>query len=214
MNKRQKISGRLKALFPKANLSTKRIDAIAAKLESKVSDDADDTAIDQILNQANDFMDFEAIAKEDDRIRTLEANQKKGDEGKDEGTDPDPDKNQNPNPDNETNTLLKTLLGKVEALEKGKITESKANTVADLFSKSEVLKGLPENQKQSWLKRVNLEAEDLASEVSMLEIEFTELKQSFADSADLTSGPFSRTEGKDAVSDADLNTVMSNFINN
>src|SRR5690606_33501808 len=126
MNKKAKIAGRLKALFPKANLSTKRIDAITAKLESKVSDDADDAAIDEIVNQANDFMDFEALAKEDDRVRTLEANQKKSDEGK--GTDPDPDKNQNPNPENETNTLLKTLLGKVEALEKGEVSKSKANT--------------------------------------------------------------------------------------
>lgn len=209
MNKRQKIAGRLKALFPKANLSTKRIDAITAKLESKVSDDADDAAIDEIVNQANDFMDFEAVAKEDDRIRTLEANQKKGEEGKGDGTDPDPDKNPNPNPENETNTLLKTLLGKVEALEKGKVTESKTNTVADLFSKSEVLKGLPENQKQSWLKRVNLESEDLAAEVSALETEFTELKQSIVDSSDFAGSPFSRTEGKDAVSDADLNAVMN-----
>lgn len=210
MNKRQKISGRLKALFPKANLSTKRIDAITAKLESKVSDDADDTAIDVILNQANDFMDFEAIAKEDDRIRTLEANQKKPEEGK--GGDPEPNPNPtNPPKNDDEPDWAKKLAQRLDNIEKGKITESKANTVADLFSKSEVLKGLPENQKQSWLRRVNLEAEDLASEVSMLETEFTELKQSFADSADLTSGPFSRTEGKDAVSDADLNTVMSNL---
>ena len=77
MNKKQKIAGRLKALFPKANLSQKRIDAIADKLELKVADDADDSVIDDVVNQANDFMDFEAIAKEDDRIRTLEANLEK-----------------------------------------------------------------------------------------------------------------------------------------
>src|SRR5690606_2228270 len=124
MNKRQKIAGRLKALFPKANLSTKMIDAIAAKLESKVSDDADDAAIDEVVNQANEFMDFEALAKKDDRIRTLEANQKKGDEGanppKDDPT-PEP-------PKDDTPEWAKALLSKVDALEKGKITESKANT--------------------------------------------------------------------------------------
>lgn len=211
MNKRAKIAGRLKVLFPKANLSTKRIDAITAKLESKVSDDADDAAIDEIVNQANDFMDFDALAKEDDRVRTLEANQKKGEEGKGEGADTNPDKNQNPNPENETNTLLKTLLGKVEALEKGEVSKSKANTVADLFSKSEILKGLPENQKQSWLKRVNLESDDLAAEVAGLETEYTELKQSFADSSDLAGGTFSGTEGKTAVSDAEISAVMSNL---
>lgn len=205
MNKRQKIAGRLKALFPKANLSTKRIDVITAKLESKVSDDADDTAIDEVVNQANDFMDFEAIAKEDDRIRTLEANQKKGDEG----GDPSKDDKTPEQPKDDTPEWAKALLNKVEALEKGKVTESKANTVADLFSKSEILKGLPENQKQSWLKRVNLEAEDLSAEVSALETEYTELKQSIVDSSEYAGSPFMKTEGKDAVSDADLDTVMN-----
>src|SRR5690606_3009870 len=205
MNKRQKIAGRLKALFPKANLSTKRVDVITAKLESKVSDDADDTAIDEVVNQANDFMDFEAIAKEDDRIRTLEANQKKGDEG----GDPPKDDKTPEQPKDDTPEWAKALLNKVEALEKGKVTESKANTVADLFSKSEILKGLPENQKQSWLKRVNLEAEDLSAEVSALETEYTELKQSIVDSSEYAGSPFMKTEGKDAVSDADLDTVMS-----
>lgn len=205
MNKRQKIAGRLKVLFPKANLSKVRIDAIAAKLESKVSDDADDTAIDEIINQANDFMDFEAIAKEDDRVRQLEANQKKGEEGSDP---PKEDKTPEP-PKDDTPEWAKTLLNKVEALEKGKITESKANTVADLFSKSEILKGLPESQKQSWLKRVNLESEDLAAEVAALETEYSDLRQSIVDSAELAGGTFTKTEGKDAVSDADLNAVMN-----
>lgn len=210
MNKRAKIAGRLKALFPKANLSTKRIDVITAKLESKVSDDADDAAIDEIVNQANDFMDFEALAKEDDRVRTLEANQKKGEEG----GDPPKDDPKNDPPKDDTPEWAKTLLSKVDALEKGKITDSKANTVADLFSKSEILKGLPENQKQSWLKRVNLESEDLAAEVAGLETEYTELKQSFADSKDLAGGTYNSSTGKEAISDADLSAVMGNFINN
>jgi len=164
--------------------------------------------VNEIVNQANDFMDFEAVAKEDDRIRTLEANQKKGEEGKGEGTDPD--KTPEP-PKDDTPEWAKTLLNKVDALEKGKITDSKANTVADLFSKSEILKGLPENQKQSWLKRVNLESEDLAAEIAGLETEYTELKQSFADSSDLAGGTFNKTEGKTSVSDAELSAVMSNL---
>lgn len=45
MNKKQRISGRLKHLLPKAKLSQKRIDAFAAKLESKVSEDAEDTPL-------------------------------------------------------------------------------------------------------------------------------------------------------------------------
>lgn len=204
MNKKQRISGRLKHLFPKANLSQKRVDAITAKLETKVSDDADDAAIDEIINQANEFMDFEALAKEDDRIRTLEANQRKvgEEEPNPPGTPPVP-------PKDDTPEWAKALLQKVESLEKGKITESKANTVADLFSKSEILKSLPENQKQSWIKRVNLESEDLASEITALETEYSELKQSIVDSSEYAGSLYSRTEGKDSVSDADLDAVMS-----
>lgn len=204
MNKKQRISGRLKHLFPKANLSQKRVDAITAKLETKVSDDADDAAIDEIVNQANEFMDFEALAKEDDRIRTLEANQRRGgeEEPNPPSTPPVPQKDDTPE-------WAKALLQKVESLEKGKITESKANTVADLFSKSEILKRLPENQKQSWLKRVNLESEDLAAEVAALETEYTELRQSIVDSSEYAGSLYSKTEGKDAVSDADLDAVMS-----
>lgn len=208
MNKKQKIVGRLKALFPKANLSQKRIDAIADKLELKVADDADDSVIDDVVNQANDFMDFEAIAKEDDRIRTLEANQKKAGEGEGEpnppGTPPTP-------PNDETPEWAKSLLQKVEAIEKGEITKSKASTVSDLFSKSEVLKGLPENQKQSWMKRVNLDAEDLATEISSLEAEYTELKQSIVDSNDYAGAPFRATEAGGSVSDAELDAVMGNL---
>ncbi len=197
------IIGRLKVLFPKANFSQKRIDAIVAKLEPKVADDADETAIDDVINQANDFMDFEALAKEDDRIRTLEANQKKpaGEET------PNP----NPKPDEETPAWAKAMMEKMENIEKGEITKSKANTVAELFSKSEVLKSLPENQKQSWMKRVNLEAEDLASEISSLETEYTELKQSIVDSSDYAGAPFKKTEGGNSVSDADLDAVMGNL---
>lgn len=206
MSKKQKIAGRLKALFPKANLSQKRIDAIADKLESKVADDADDSAIDDVVNQANDFMDFEVIAKEDDRIRTLEANQKKAgeEEPNPPGTPPTP-------PKDETPEWAKSLLQKVEAIEKGEIAKSKASTVADLFSKSEVLKGLPEKQKQSWINRVNLEAEDLASEISSLETEYTELKQSIVDSSDYAGAPFRATGAGSSVSDADLDAVMGNL---
>lgn len=210
MNKRTKIAGRLKILFPKANLSQKRIDTIVARLESKVQDDADDAVIDEVINQANDFMDFEAIAKEDDRIRTLESNQKKVEEGgngnppKNQGTPETPEP-----PKDDTPEWAKTLLTKVEALEKGKITESKQNTVSELFSKSEILKWLPENQKQAWMKRVNLDAEDLSSEIMSLEAELTELKQSIIDSYDLASGPFKGTNGSDAVNESDLEAVMS-----
>ena len=47
---KSKVVNRLKALFPKANLSQKRLDALADKLASKPADDADDAAIDAVIN--------------------------------------------------------------------------------------------------------------------------------------------------------------------
>lgn len=210
MNKKQKIAGRLKALFPKANLSQKRIDAIADKLESKVADDADDSAIDDVVNQANDFMDFEAIAKEDDRIRTLEANQKKAGEGEGE---PNPPATPPPAPSNppidETPEWAKALLQKVESIEKGEIIKSKSQAISDLFSKSEILKTLPENQKQAWIKRVNLDSEDLNAEVSNLEKEFEELRQSIINTGEFAGPPVTISSGSASISDTDLNEVIN-----
>lgn len=72
-----KVIARLKALFPKANLSQTRLDAIADKLAKKPADDADDAAIDAVINDFNDVLSIEDIAKGDDRTRTLEAEKRK-----------------------------------------------------------------------------------------------------------------------------------------
>ena len=69
---KSKVIARLKALFPKANLSQKRLDALADKLASKPADDADDAAIDLVINDFNSVLSIEEIAREDDRVRTLE----------------------------------------------------------------------------------------------------------------------------------------------
>lgn len=195
----QKIKDRLKALFPKANLSTQRLDALAAKLANKPADDADDTAIDAVINDANDFMSFEDIAKEDDRIRTLEAKAKA----------PAP----NPNPNNptpaadpapadvpdwakgiiETTKSMaesnKTLLEKVSALESGKIIDAKRQTAKQLFDGSDVLKGMKAEIKESWLKRVDVNSETpLEDQIKGLETEYSEITQIVADNRQ-SSGP-------------------------
>ena len=71
-----KVIARLKALFPKANLSQKRLDALADKLAIKPADDADDAAIDAVIKDFDSILSIEDIAREDDRLRTLEAKQK------------------------------------------------------------------------------------------------------------------------------------------
>lgn len=89
-----KIKARLRALFPKANLSTKRLDEISAKLAKKPEDGATDAQIDEVLNDYNDngAMTFEEIAKADDKIRTLEA--KKPEPKTDEPKTDEPDPNE------------------------------------------------------------------------------------------------------------------------
>lgn len=68
---KEKILAAIKVKFPAINLSKKRLDQIAAKIESKVIDD--ETKIDTALDQYNDFNPLADIAKQDDAHRTLEA---------------------------------------------------------------------------------------------------------------------------------------------
>lgn len=72
------IKARLKIKYPKANLSNDRIDEISARLCKLPEDDADDAAVDAVLDQADAIMPFEDIAKNDDTIRTLKRKTEKG----------------------------------------------------------------------------------------------------------------------------------------
>jgi hypothetical protein len=56
------IKARLKVLFPKANLSQKKVRRLRLNLH-KTTDDADDATIDAIINDYNEVIDFEAVAK-------------------------------------------------------------------------------------------------------------------------------------------------------
>lgn len=68
---KEKILAAIKAKFPKVNLSKARLNAIAAKIETKVIDD--ETKIDAAIDEFNDFNPLAEIAKNDDKIRNLEA---------------------------------------------------------------------------------------------------------------------------------------------
>lgn len=68
---KEKIIAAIKAKYPAINLSKKRLDAIAAKIETKVIDD--ETKIDAALETYNDFNPLADIAKQDDAIRNYEA---------------------------------------------------------------------------------------------------------------------------------------------
>lgn len=205
----EKIKARLKALFPKANLSQKRIDEISAKLAPKPADDADDATVDVFINDANELMGFEAMAKEDDRVRTLEANQKPKTE-----TAPEPDPKPTPAPDDapewakamaETN---RKLLEKVEALESGKITETKRQTASQAIEASEVFKALTPEGRSKWLDRIKLDSEvSFEDQVKEFETEFTDIKQTLANSSSY-AGPTPTGETDTKPSDKELSYVM------
>ncbi len=209
------IKARLKVLFPKANLSQKRLDAIAAKLAPMPADDADDAAVDAVVNQANDFNSFDEIAREDDRVRTLEEKAKPS-------TPPTP-----PNPTDpptppappadapewvkammETN---KALLEKVTAIETGNVLQTKKQTASQLFEKSDVLKGLKEDLKPRWINRIDVNSETpIEDQIKELESEYSELVQVSADSNQY-GGPAGGGRTDTKPDDAVVNSIVDNL---
>jgi hypothetical protein len=71
----EQLKGRVRALYPNANLSTVRISKIIERLGTKLTDDSTEVEADVLIKDFNDngAMTFEEIAKNDDRLRTLEA---------------------------------------------------------------------------------------------------------------------------------------------
>jgi len=68
---REKIIAAFKVKYPGINLSKTRLAAIATKIETKVIDD--ETKIDAALAAMDEVYPFADIAKDDDKVRTLEA---------------------------------------------------------------------------------------------------------------------------------------------
>lgn len=183
-----KVIARLKALFPKANLSQQRLDAIADKLAKKPADDADDTAIDAVINDFNDVLSIEDIAKGDDRTRTLEADKKKAEELA---------AKKKPNPSNEEEEVEtegmtafeKTMLKKfgelksdLDNIKSGNLKQSKLEQAKSLLEKSEVFKKLDEETKGFMLKNVELDSETpFEEQITGLEGMFGKMVQTNAD---------------------------------
>ena len=204
-----KVKARLKVLFPKANLSQKRIDEISAKLAKKPADDADDTAIDAVITDANELLDFEAMAKEDDRIRNLEAKVKQPTTEPNNPSDPP-----KPNDADEAPAWAKAMMQKMEAIEKGEVAKSKQSSIAAAFEKSEVLKNLKPNIKEAWLKRIaitnDLTDEQIAEQITAFETEYQELTQSAADNKNYAGPVPTFTHSKDEVTVDDIKDIYEN----
>lgn len=185
------IKARLKVLFPKANLSQKRIDVYAAKLAPKPADDADETAIDAIINDYNEIIDFEAVAKEDDRVRTLEADKKKVDElaAKAKGKKKDDEEEEEPNLGDDAPEWAKALIkqnqklsSEIESIKSGSVKQTKLQSAQTLLEKSEVFKKLDDATKSFMLKNIELESETpFEEQITGLETVFGKLVQVSAD---------------------------------
>jgi hypothetical protein len=184
------IKARLKALFPKANLSQKRLDAYAAKLAPKPADDADDAAVDAIINDYNEVIDFVAIAQEDDRTRTLEADKKKAEEaaaakgGKKDGEEEEEeDETEGLTPFEKK--MLKSfgdLKSDIDSIKTGNVLQTKKQTASQLFEKSDVLSKLKEELKPRWINRIDVNSETpIEDQIKELESEYSELVQVNAD---------------------------------
>lgn len=142
------------------NLTQKRIDAYADKLHKKYPDLTDEADHDTHIEDLHDMLDFVAVAKEDDRIRTLEAQAKKGQEKK-EG--PDGDElagGKGKEEGDETATLLKTLIESNKTLQQEIAaikTKDQQQSIQSKLSGHEKLKAVPA---AFWSKRAIPQTEE------------------------------------------------------
>lgn len=210
---KSKVIARLKALFPKANLSQKRLDALADKLASKPADDADDAAIDLVINDFNSVLSIEEIAREDDRVRTLE--QKANPNPPAPAPTPSPTPTPEPPKGDEVPAYVKALLDKLdgvtsdlEALKTGKAIETKKQTASELFAKSEVLKRIPEGIRQNWVNRIDVNSETpFEEQIQALETEYSTLVQVNADNNQY-SGPAGNGSAEIKADDAVVESIV------
>ena len=126
----QEIKGRLRELFPKANLSTTRISQYAEKLKAKLSEESTKEDVDNLIKDLNDLVDFEQVAKDDDRLRTYQKPQPKVEEASKQSEEPKSD---------DVPEWAKALLAEVKTLREEKVQD----TIQSKFRNHEALKGIP-----------------------------------------------------------------------
>lgn len=193
---KDKIIAQLKAKLKTlgvTNLSNARLNAIADKLATKITDENE---IDAKLDELNDVMPFSDIAKQDDRLRTLEAKSKEkpappadsDDDDNDDDEDGDKSKKKDKDkPDRDrTPAWAKKLMEEVSSLKAEKHQTSVQQKLA------EKLKGkVPE---KFYAKRALPEKlEDLDDFVAEIETDYTEFKQGLVNDGLITDPPVGGT---------------------
>lgn len=172
-----KVRLKAKAKALGANLSQKRIDAIADRLHKKNPELTNEADHDEKIDDFNDLQPLTDIAKGDDHIRTLEAKTKgqpqpqPGDEDDDANDDPLPAKGKGKKKDaDEPPAWAKGLIETVSALTKEKTQTSMAAQVAAKLKdkvppKYYAGRALPEKE------------EDLDAFIETVEADYTDFKQ-------------------------------------
>lgn len=176
---KEKIKARLKAKYSGVNLSETRRNAIAEKLAKKLTDESEESEIDEALDDLNEIYAFADMAKSDDRTRTEEA-KKKADEAaakakKEEGSE-------DPKKDDEVPAWAKGLLEsnkvlseKLATLESSKAKDSRKSVFEAKLEK------VPASVKSTLMKnfeRMNFtDDDDFNAYIGELDTEVSSLSQ-------------------------------------
>ena len=125
----QLLRSRFRDLFPKAqNLKKERLDVFVSKLSSKLSEESTQEDVDALWQDYNEVVNFEQLAKDDDRLRTL--NVPKVEESSKQSEEPKSD---------DVPEWAKALLAEVKTLREEKVQD----TIQSKFRNHEALKGIP-----------------------------------------------------------------------
>jgi len=227
---KQRVIDLIKArLIPtKVNLSNAKIDAIAARLCPKPADDADDAAINALIEDFDSMQPFIEIAAEEDRFRTLEAKSKLPDPNKPAKTPEEIAAEAKAKADAEaleaakgksdTPEYIKTLMATIEGLKAdivevktGKVLETKQSLAKAAFEKSEKFKALPEAVKAAYLGRIQLDSETpFEDQITSLEAEHDVYVQHIADSQGYSGAP-GQSKVPDTVDQATIDSLVSRY---
>lgn len=175
---KEKILAAIKAKFPKVNLSKKRLDAIAAKIETKVIDD--ETKIDAAINDFNDFNPIEEIAKHDDKVRNLEAKIKETEKPADKKDDKktEPEKVELPE---DTPSWVKTMLENQNKLN-AEIAQIRGEKVVATIREQLTTKHLKDIPTSYWAKRALPEkADDIETFADEVKADYNTFTQELTD---------------------------------
>lgn len=173
------FKARLKAKYSGVNLSTKRIDAIADRLNKKFPDLKEEADHDAKLDDLNELTPFDDIAKDDDRIRTLEAKQKPA-----EPKPADP-KTADPKPSDDMPAWFKTYQEETDRKIAGMLKDKAQSSIKDQLK--EKLKDVPGKFYENW--QLPESEEHLESFVTKVNEGFAGFKQDLTEKGLLHTNP-------------------------